>query len=55
MHFLKIRLLILEREKHQVVASHTTPIRDETHNLGMHPDQELNTQPFGVWDDAPTN
>ena len=31
------------REKHRSVALHT------------YPDQELNSQPFGVWDDAPTN
>ena len=27
---------------------------DQTENLGMCPDWELNPQPFGVWDDAPT-
>ena len=31
------------REKHQLVASHLCP------------DWELNLQPFGVWDDTPTN
>ena len=31
------------------------PTGDQTHNLGMCPDQELNLQPFGLWDDAPTN
>ena len=25
------------------------------HNLGMCPDEESNLQPFGIWDDAPTN
>ena len=29
--------------------------RNWTHNLGMCPDQELNLQPFGVQDNAPTN
>ena len=28
--------------------------RDQTYNLGMCPDQELNLQPFG-YDSAPTN
>ena len=32
-----------------------TPTGDQTHNLGMCPDQELKLQPFGVWDNAPTN
>ena len=32
-----------------------TLTRDRTHNLGVCPDQELNPQPFGVWEDAPTN
>ena len=32
-----------------------TPTRDRTHNLGMCPDQESNSQPFGVWDNAPKN
>lgn len=35
------------------------PIRtltgNQTYNLGMCPDQELNTQPLGVQDDVPTN
>ena len=31
------------------------PTGDQTHNLGMCPDTELNLQPFGPWDDAPTN
>ena len=30
------------------------PTRNQTHNLGMCPDWESNPQPFGVWDDAPT-
>ena len=36
-----------EGEKHQrVVASHTLPTGDLTHNPGMCPDWELNQQPF---------
>ena len=31
------------------------PNEDWTHNLGMCPMQGSNPQPFGVWDDAPTN
>ena len=31
-----------------------TPTRDETHSLGMCPDQESNLQPSGVRDGAPT-
>ena len=38
-------------EKHQLVAS----TRNQTHNLAMCPDQELNPQCFGVWDNVPTN
>ena len=30
------------------------PTGDQTRNLGTCPDQELNPQPFGAWDDAPT-
>lgn len=61
-------LLILERgegrtggeretetcEKHPLVASHTHPSWGRTCNLPMCPHQELNPQPFGVRDDAPT-
>ena len=43
------------REKHQLVVSHTCPDRDQTYNLGMCPDRDLNLQPFGLWDDAPSN
>ena len=39
------------REKHQLVASHG----DQTWNLGMCPDQELDLWPFNVWDHVPTN
>ena len=31
-----------EGKKHQLVASCTCPDRDQTHNPGMCPDQELN-------------
>ena len=41
-----------EREKHQLVESQTG---DQTRNLGMCPDQESNLQPFGAWEDIPTN
>ena len=27
----------------------------EPHNLGMYPDGESDHQPFGVWDNGPTN
>ena len=29
--------------------------RDQTHNLSMCPDQELNSNTFGAWDSTPTN
>ena len=48
-----------EREKYQCETSTGSlpyvpraPSRDQTHNLGMCPDQELNLWPFGIWDDA---
>ena len=48
-----------ERERKRKNISWLPPIYalmgDRTCNPGMCPDQELNTQPFGVWDDAPTN
>ena len=44
-----------EREKHRLVASHRHPTRDQTHNLAVCPDQELNPRPFGLQDDTPTN
>ena len=46
------------REIERLVAScmHSSNSNgDWTRNLGMCPDQESNPQPFGVWDDAPTN
>ena len=43
-------------EKHWSVASHAFPNRgNQTGNLGMCPDQESDPQPFGAWDDGPTN
>ena len=59
-------LLILEREEGkarepmwqknniQLPPIHTLT-RDQTHNLGMCPDWELNPQPSGLQDGAPTN
>ena len=49
-------LLIWERETS--IGRFTSAPRQETertHNLGMCPDKELNLQPSGVQDDAPTN
>ena len=43
------------REKHPTLPPVHTPTRDRTHSLGMCPDQESNPQPFGVWENAPTN
>ena len=43
-----------EREKHQLVASCMCS-EDWACNLGTLPDWELNLQPFGVWDGAPTD
>ena len=37
-----------------MVASHMHSNGNQTHNLGMCPDWELNLH-FGVWDDARTN
>ena len=39
-------------EKHPPICALTW---DQTHNLGMCPDQGSNLQPFGVRDDAPAN
>ena len=41
------------REREREIVCATTG--DWTHNLGMCPDWRLNPQPFGVWEDAPTN
>ena len=43
------------RERYRSVASHTHPDWDWICNLCMRSDQESNPQPFGVWDNAPTN
>ena len=40
------------RERHRMVASSTCPTGDKTHILGMCPNQELNLQPFGLWDNV---
>ena len=64
----RICLLILEREEggegegqgegerniNQVPPT-CTLTGDQTHNLGAHPNQEQNAQPFGVGDDAPAH
>ena len=45
-----------EREKrHDRLLPTHAPTRDRTHNQGMCPDWELNLQPFGAWDNVPTN
>ena len=41
-------------EQYQSVASCMPPTGDRTCNLGMCPDQGLNPQPFGAWDNIPT-
>ena len=41
-------------DKHRLLPI-CTPTRNQTHNLGMCPDQESNPQSFGVWDHSPTN
>ena len=45
------------REKHLLIASYTRPVLtgDQTYMLGMCPDQGLNLQPFGAWENSPTN
>ena len=43
------------REKHQSVACHRYPTGDQTHNLGICSDQELNLGPLDLWGNAPTN
>ena len=55
--FYKICLLIWERERERNINQlppYCAPTRDQTYSLGMCPDWNLNLQPFGVWDDAPT-
>ena len=46
---------VREREKHRCKRETHTPTRDQTHDLGMCPNWELNPQSFGVWDNALTN
>ena len=41
------------RGKHRCILH--APTRNQTLDLGMCPDQELNQQPFSVWNDALTN
>ena len=41
-----------ERETSVGLPFMHTPTRDQTRNLGMCPDWELNPQPFGVWGNA---
>ena len=55
-------LLILERDKGRKRERNInqlppicTLIRNQTCNLGMCPDWGSSMQPFGPWDDAPTN
>ena len=43
------------REKHRLAASGTGPNWYQASNPGLYPDQELNLQSFGAWDDVPTN
>ena len=43
-----------ERNSNLLPPIHT-PTKDQTHSLGMCPDWDLNPQPLGVQDDAPTN
>ena len=46
------------RDKRQPAASHMCPNRGsnpQPNNLGICPDWESNSQPFGVQDNAPTN
>ena len=43
------------REKHDQLLPISTPTGDRTCNLSKCPNQELNPQPLGVQDNAPTN
>lgn len=43
------------RETHRSVASHTWPDLGSSLKLGMCPNQKWNPQPFGLWDDPPTD
>ena len=44
-----------EEEKYQLVASPTSPSGNQTYNLGLCPDPELNPWAFSLWDNTPTN
>ena len=44
-----------ERETLTWLTPILAPTRNQTHNLGICSDRELNLQPFGVWDNAPNN
>ena len=44
-----------ERRNNDQLPSICALTGDQTHNTGMYPDQGLNTQHFGVWDNAQTN
>ena len=44
-----------ERERSIGCFPLSAPLRDQTHNLGMYPNQGLNLQPFGAWENSPTN
>ena len=53
--FIDLRERERERERHQLVATCKHPNWESNPPLDSFPDWELNLQPFGVWDDAPTN
>ena len=53
MGFFFFLILYIERNIDQLPPVHTLT-RDQTRNLGMCPDRELDPEPFGVWDEAPT-
>ena len=45
-----------ERERNiNVREKHWSVTWDQTHNLGMCPDQKLNPWPFSLWNNTPTN
>lgn len=49
-------LLVLEREKgRRETENHRCEKCAPTYNLHVCPDEELNPQPLGAWDDVPTN
>ena len=57
-YFLKIMFIDLRERERERNIDLLPPIcaltRDQTNNLGMFLDQELNLQPFGLWSNAPT-